>query len=207
MSAIHRIKESISHRIQANADSGLYYFRFRGPTLFSDKKIVPAKLALHRYLLSRYAAEQVLKTSTQGAVGRIDDGDVHWLKEIGKYLSTQGVELPVTEVDEYGQYQWGTPFEKYTHPSVTAVVSVNTNGEQIMDLRNIMMRNGLVVNRAVAIVERNPDPNGFIDQVPIIPVLKVPFPLETDIEMFSEFRRMMAEKIANPYESVERLLG
>ena len=175
MGASDEIRALLKEQLMASLEEGLYYFE---GGWCSNLRIPPESLYPLQAGWSQLAADAILEQPSSGVVGlRLwhEDG---WIRHVARVLDEREIELPTSELDTWSGQVWGVPLAAYPPGSqVTALVDVHTLGGQVRTVKQLAEAHGLMVKRAVALVDRNPRPTTEVDGVPFASVLHLPLPL------------------------------
>lgn len=150
-------------------------------------------LYLFKDTWAQLAANLLLQVPTGGLIGLVDEENQHqWIREITKALEQRGVELPTTEIHRSVDEVWGVALSEYprNHP-VTIFTPVNTLGGELDFTVRWLARQGIGVNRTIALIDRggfSPMSQTPDERVPFSAVLHLPLPLYSpeDEVMFTE---------------------
>ena len=120
----------------------------------------------------------ILASSTAGVVGCYSSEGVSWIQLLAESMRRRGIEINFTEIYPNGEVRWGDPFKSYRQGApVTVFTEVNTLGETLLDIKDIVKTNGLIATKAVSIVHRNPKNMDNIGGVSFTSAIHVPLSL------------------------------
>jgi hypothetical protein len=169
------------------------YFSFNHRTTFSEWRIDSKAMYAFVDGWSQLAADLVLEAPTAGVIGVVQEGE-HWIQGITKALANRGVELPTTEIQETeGSIDnvWGVPLADYPKHPVTIFTNINTLGGNLDFQVRWMRKQGIEVNRTIALIDRSPTPmtETLDEHIPFAAVVHLPLPLYSPDEetMYQKF--------------------
>jgi len=175
MASADELRVFLADQTQAAVREGLWTF---GEGYCTNHWIPPASLYRLHAGWAELAADLLLEQPSAGLIGFCLISRLHWIREIAAVLERRAVELPTTEVDMFSRETWGIAFEQYPRrAAVTAFVDVHTLGEQIYMVSALAEAHGLVVRRAICLVDRHPIRTTEFNGIPVASVVHLPLSL------------------------------
>ncbi len=175
MDRADELRVFLADQTQAAVREGLWTF---GGGYCTYHWIPPASLHRLHAGWAELAADLLLEQPSAGLLGFTHSSGIHWIREIAAVLERRAIELPTTEIGMFSRETWGTAFEHYPRRApVTAFVDVHTLGGQIYLVRDLAAAHGLVVRRAICLVDRHPIRTTELDGILVASVLHLPLSL------------------------------
>jgi hypothetical protein len=175
MDRSNELRVFLVDQTQAAVEQGLWTF---GRGYYTNHRIPPHSLYRLHAGWAELAADLLLEQPSAGLIGLRLVSRVHWIREVAAVLERRAVELPTTEVDLFSRQTWGAPLEQYPRRApVTAFVDIHTLGEQIYMVSDLAEAHGLVVQRAICLVDRHPIRTTEFNGIPVASVVHLPLSL------------------------------
>jgi len=167
---------------------GYWCFGPTGP--YTDVCISPTKLYQHGREWSDLAAELILEQPTGGVIGERLRDQGKWIRCMMLVANAlkrkEAYELPVSEIINPSSFVvWGPSLWEYPEGAeVTIFTPIHTLGDMLTKLKMIVeARSPAKVTRAIALIDRNPEPTQEVAGVPFSSVVHLPLPLYQNKDM------------------------